>query len=248
MPNDNRENVVVIGATSGIAKSVMRKLLSEKKYNFSLIGRCRKNLDQIQKDLEIRDPSVLIRLYCSDDLSDVDFINSTVHKNKSSSMVLICVGMLPEQDRIQRDLSYLEQSVQINSLIPILWLEAFAASVDQSDTLTIGILSSVAADRGRKSNYCYGAAKSLIDTYVQGLQHRFYKTNKNFVLIKPGPTKSPMTRHIAEDNLADPDKVAEDIMKAMNRKKPVVYTPSKWWLIMQIIKMLPRQIFNRMNI
>ena len=248
MPNDNRDMVVVIGATSGIAKSVMRKLVSENKYNFSLVGRCEKSLNRIKKDLEIREPSTLIRLFCSDDLSNVDFINSTARENKSASMVFICVGMLPNQDQTQRNLSYLEQSIQINSLIPILWLEAFAASVDHSNTLTIGIMSSVAADRGRKSNYCYGAAKSLLDTYVQGMQHRFYKTNKKLVLIKPGPTKSPMTQHISADKLADPDKVAEDILKAMHRKKPVVYTPKKWWLIMRIIKMLPRQIFNRINI
>ena len=248
MRHDKRDTVVIIGATSGIAKSIMRKLVSENKYNFSLVGRCEKNLNRIKKDLEIRDPSALIRLSCSDDLSDVDFINATARENKSSSMVFICVGMLPDQDRTQRNLSYLKQSVQINSLIPILWLEAFAASVDHSDTFTIGIMSSVAADRGRKSNYCYGAAKSLLDTYVQGMQHRFYKTNKNLVLIKPGPTKSPMTRHITDDKLADPDKVAEDILKAMHRKKPVVYTPIKWWLIMHIIKMLPRQIFNRIHI
>lgn len=248
MRKNKRETIVVIGATSGIIKAVMRKLVVEEKYDFSLVGRRRNTLELIKKDLEIRDPSASVRLHYSDDLSDIDFIDATVLANSNPSIVLICVGMLPEQERIQRDLAYLEKSIEANALIPILWLEAFVSRICDRNTATFGVLSSVAADRGRKSNYCYGAAKSLLDTYVQGIQHRFHKSNKSFVLIKPGPTKSPMTKHLDEDNLADPGVVAEDIINAIYNKKPVVYTPSKWWLIMQVIKIIPRQVFNRINI
>ena len=240
--------VVVVGATSGIIQAVMRQLATEGKYDFTLIGRNKNELQQTQKDLEIRDPTSTILLYSADDISNSDFISSTTAKAANSEMVFICIGMLPEQNRTQQDLQYLEHTFKINALIPILWLEAFASRSEHRRNCTIGIMSSVAGDRGRKSNYCYGAAKSLIDTYVQGLQHRFHKTNKSFVLIKPGPTKSRMTLHLAQSQLADPAKVANDIIKAMRSRKSIIYTPLKWWAIMLVIKSLPRQVFNRTSI
>jgi len=115
---------------------------------------------------------------------------------------------------------------------------------------TLAVIGSVAGDRGRKSNYVYGAAKGLLTRYLQGLQHRLAGSNVNVVIIKPGPTDTPMTAHLKADGLkmASSKAVATDIVRAIDRKNPVCYTPGKWALIMMIIRHLPRFIFNKMDI
>jgi len=114
----------------------------------------------------------------------------------------------------------------------------------------IAVIGSVAGDRGRKSNYAYGAAKGLVETYLQGMQHRFARRSIKITLVKPGPTQTPMTAHLqsAGVKLAPVEKVAADIVAGIESGKPVVYTPAKWALIMAVIRNLPRFIFNRMDI
>ena len=111
-------------------------------------------------------------------------------------------------------------------------------------------VGSVAGDRGRKSNYVYGSAKGLVARYAQGLQHRLAGTGVKVVLIKPGPTNTPMTAHLKQQGapLATVEDVARLIVKGINQGKPVVYAPGKWAFIMMVIKHLPRVVFNRMDI
>ena len=115
---------------------------------------------------------------------------------------------------------------------------------------TVAVIGSVAGDRGRKKNYVYGAAKGLVTRYVQGLQHRLAGTNVKVVLIKPGPTDTPMTKLQKEQGvkLAPVEDVASAIVAGIEKGTAVVYTPKKWWLIMLVIRHLPAFIFNKLNI
>ena len=115
---------------------------------------------------------------------------------------------------------------------------------------TLGVIGSVAGDRGRKSNYVYGAGKGLVARYAQGLQHRLAGTGVTVTLIKPGPTRTPMTAHLGDSgpSLADVAKVAATIVSGMEKRRNVVYAPRRWWVIMMIIRHLPRFIFNKMDI
>jgi short-subunit dehydrogenase len=113
---------------------------------------------------------------------------------------------------------------------------------------TLALTGSVAGDRGRKSNYVYGAAKGLVTRYAQGLQHRFAKTPIQIVLIKPGPTATAMTAHLPQRGLAAADAVAATIVQGIAQGKPVIYAPSKWAVIMMIIIHLPAFIFNKLDI
>jgi short-subunit dehydrogenase len=114
----------------------------------------------------------------------------------------------------------------------------------------LGIIGSVAGDRGRKSNYVYGAAKGLVERYAQGLQHRLAGSGVTVTLVKPGPTDTPMTSHLKQQGakLADVESVARDIVDGIAAGRPEVYTPGKWALIMAVIRNLPRPVFHRMNI
>jgi len=115
---------------------------------------------------------------------------------------------------------------------------------------TIALIGSVAGDRGRKSNYVYGAAKGLVTRYAQGLQHRFAGSGVKVVLVKPGPTDTPMTAHLKGQGakLAPVESVAGQIVDGIAAGKAVVYAPGKWWLVMMIIRHLPAFVFNKMNI
>jgi short-subunit dehydrogenase len=112
------------------------------------------------------------------------------------------------------------------------------------------LIGSVAGDRGRKSNYVYGAAKGLVARYAEGLQHRFAGTGVKVILIKPGPTDTPMTAHLARKGarLAPVEGVAADILDAIDHGRSVAYVPAKWRLIMLVIRHLPRFLFNRLNV
>ena len=112
------------------------------------------------------------------------------------------------------------------------------------------MIGSVAGDRGRRSNYVYGAAKGLVERYLEGLRHRLAGTGVRVVLVKPGPTDTPMTAHLksAGVRLAPVEQVAADIVRACDRGRAVVYTPAKWALIMAVIRNLPRAVFDRMDI
>ena len=115
---------------------------------------------------------------------------------------------------------------------------------------TIALIGSVAGDRGRKSNYVYGAAKGLVTRYAQGLQHRFAGGGVKVVLIKPDSTDAPMTAHLKGKGakLASVEGVAPQIVEGVELGKPVIYAPVKWWLIMMTIRHLPAFVFNKMDI
>ena len=113
---------------------------------------------------------------------------------------------------------------------------------------TIAVIGSVAGDRGRKTNYVYGAAKGMVERYVQGMQHRFAHSKITIVLIKPGPTATPMTAHLPQRGMASAEAVASRIIAAIDAGTPMAYVPAKWAIIMMVIRHLPRAIFNKLNI
>jgi short-subunit dehydrogenase len=166
------------------------------------------------------------------------------------NIVLIAHGSLPDQTLCQEDLPASHYALTVNGISPMLFAEAFVGHMQKANEGTLAIISSVAGERGRKSNYVYGAAKGLVTRYAQGLQHRLARTGVTIVLVKPGPTDTPMTAHLKQGGarLADVKVVAQLILKGINQKKPVVYAPPKWALIMMIIRHLPNFIFSKLEI
>lgn len=142
------------------------------------------------------------------------------------------------------------QALEITAVSPALFAEAFAKRMARAGTGTLGIISSVAGDRGRKSNYVYGAAKGLLTRYAQGMQHRFAGSGVKVVLIKPGPTDTPMTAKFKDQGtkLIPVEVAAAQIVSGMEKGSPVVYVTGIWQIIMLVIRHLPRFIFNKMDL
>ncbi len=112
------------------------------------------------------------------------------------------------------------------------------------------VIGSVAGDRGRQSNYVYGAAKGLVERYAQGLEHRFAVggSKVRVTLVKPGPTQTPMTTHMeGYETMGSLEQVAEEIVRGVERGRRLIYTPRKWFLIMFIIRNIPAFIFGKMK-
>ena len=246
--NQSPDNIVIVGATSSIAEAMLVELVASGASRAHLIARNADRLEVIRADMEIRFPEALITTEAVD-LLDHNAIQDTVSsipKLFAPELVLIAHGTMPSQESQQSNLAIAEYQMMVTGVSPILWLEAFVSSLPKG---TFGIIGSVAGDRGRKANYLYGASKAFIETATQGMQNRFGKdSSKHIILLKPGPTLSKMTSSLDSSRLAKTDLVARQLVAGMIARKDVVYSPRRWRLIMGIIKLIPRKIFNKMNL
>ena len=249
---NNKKRIVIVGASSAIAGQCARLWLQRQPTDLVLVGRDAGRIERVAQDLRVRSPASTIEVVAADML-DPAAIAATVEQIVAAGdadIVLIAHGSLPDQEACQDDLDACNQALQVNAVSPVLYAEAFARHMARAGRGTLALIGSVAGDRGRKSNYVYGAAKGLVTRYAQGLQHRFAASGIKVVLVKPGPTDTPMTAHLKATGakLASVEDVARQIVDGVEAGKPVVYTPGKWWVIMMIIRHLPRFVFNKMNI
>src|SRR5690554_769271 len=248
---NNKKKIVIVGATSAIAEHCARLWLQQPA-ELILIGRDIQRMERIATDLQVRSPGSTIRVVQAGFL-DAEAINATVADLAPSTdidIALIAHGSLPDQLLCQDQPQACQQALDINGISPVLFAEAFARQMARADKGTIALIGSVAGDRGRRSNYVYGAAKGLVTRYAQGLQHRFAGSGVKVVLIKHGPTDTPMTSHIKATGakLEPVENVDQHIVDGVAAGKAVVYAPAKWSLIMMVIRHLPRFLFNKMNI
>lgn len=245
------KRIVIVGATSSIAKHCARLWLERGETDLILIGRDSKRLEGLVNDFKVRAPH-----------SKIEFIQAEFFESKSIAatveelfkagpvdVVLIAHGSLPNQVISQNDLSLCRASIEINGISPILYAEAFVKHMEYAGRGKIALIGSVAGDRGRKSNYIYGSAKRLIEHYVQGLQHRLAKTDVRVFLVKPGPTYTPMTENLKNGGakLAPVEGVARVIVKGMDSNVRIIYAPKKWRLIMLAVRWLPFFVFKRLD-
>lgn len=249
---NDKKRIVIIGASSTIAEHCARGWLEKQPIDLTLVGRELQRVERVALDLSVRSPESEIRVVQAVFLSP-EAIEATVEnicQSGNVDVVLIAHGSLPDQLDCQANLAACREALDINGISPVLYTEAFAKQMERVNHGTIGLIGSVAGDRGRASNYVYGAAKGLVARYAQGLQHRFAGTGVKVVLIKPGPTDTPMTAHLKSKGarLAPVELVAKRIIEGIEAGKPLIYVPSKWWLIMMIIRHLPAFVFNKMSI
>ncbi|WP_166224528.1 SDR family NAD(P)-dependent oxidoreductase [Pseudomonas atagonensis] len=244
--------IVIVGATSSIAEHCARLWVAEAASELVLVVRDAAKAEPIAADLRVRSPASLISIRTVEflDARAISAFVEEVSNSRCPDVVLIAHGSLPDQHACQQDLNVGREALELNAISPVMFAEAFATQFAMVGKGTLAIIGSVAGDRGRKSNYVYGAAKGLVTRYVEGLQHRFAATDVKIVLVKPGPTDTPMTAHLKLQGakLASVSDVAHEIVSAIKVGSPVLYAPRKWALIMFVIRNLPRFIFNKMDI
>lgn len=247
-----KKRIVIIGATSAIAEQCARLWARENPTEIVLVGRSQERVERVASDLKVRAPNTTITSLQVDflDPNKIQELVDQIYRSGNVEIALVAHGSLPSQQTCQIDLNLCREALDVNAISPVLFAEAFALHMQQANSGTLAIIGSVAGDRGRKSNYVYGAAKGLVTRYIQGLQHRLANTDVKVVLIKPGPTDTPMTTHLKQSGakLAAVDRVASEILFGIESGQRVVYAPKKWSVIMMVIRHLPFFVFRRMDI
>lgn len=242
-------HVMIFGASSGIALE-FAKPFAERKARFTLIARDEDKLKDISADLYTRGAkNVAIVTYSLDALEgSFDATREIIKQTEAPDTVLIAHGILGDNDSLMKSPSEMDQLFRVNVLSPIGILMALEDAMGARGRGTIAVISSVAGDRGRASNFAYGSTKSAISEFTSGLRARLMPKGVAVITVKPGMVATAMTEHLPRSPLmASPKKVAGDIIAAISHRKPVLYTPSFWRLIMFIIRHLPEFIFSRLK-
>jgi short-subunit dehydrogenase len=243
--------VLVVGATSAIAEAAAREWAARGARLF-LVARNSERLRAISADLEIRYGREVggIVLDLSDATKHQAMLDAAVGALGEIETVLIAYGTLSRQDECDASADTLLSEFTTNALSVISLLRLMADYMARRGKGTIAVISSVAGDRGRQSNYAYGAAKAAVTVYSQGLRNRLHKLGIAVVTVKPGFVDTPMTRHISAKGLlwAKPASVGRGIVDAVSRGADVVYLPWFWRYIMLIIRLIPEALFKRLSL
>lgn len=240
---------MILGATSAIAIAVARKL-SVEGASFYLVARSEAKLEAVACDLETRGAkAVFVQVMDLDDASEhSSMLASAVERLEEIDFALIAHGVLGDQENAQADYSVAEQIFQTNFLSAVSLSTWLANYFEARKCGVLGVISSVAGDRGRKSNYVYGASKGALNIFLDGLRNRIDRAGVHVLTIRPGFVSTPMTAHLKQNALfAHPNKIADGILRAIVRRKDVVYLPEIWGPIMFLIRNIPEPIFKKMN-
>lgn len=244
------KRILIIGATSSIAEHCAR-IWAAKGNALHLVARSKQHVQAIAKDLTIRGASE-VTIYCLD-LNNVDkhkeLLSAADDALGSVDTVLIAHGSLSNQKACELSVEETLQEIQTNALSTISLLTLIANKFEARKSGTICVISSVAGDRGRASNYVYGSAKAMVTAFTSGLRQRLHKSNVNVVTIKPGFVDTPMTSEFKKGFLwAKPNGVAEKIVKAIDLKRDEIYIRFYWKFIMRVVSEIPEIIYKRLKI
>jgi len=239
--------IVIVGATSTIAEACA-ELWSQANNELVLVGRDIEKLEILKNHLLIKSSNAIITTLRLD-FTDETSINQEITKITSVDVALMAHGELTDQEQAQTNAEQLTKSVMVNATSAAVFLEAFANQMANRKTGTLAVIGSVAGDRGRASNYIYGAAKGFIERYTQGLRTRFSGTDVKVILFKLGPTKTRMTSSMNQRGFADPKAVATAMVQIIGKgKSGSFYIPIKWLIIMTIVKLLPTSVLAKLNL
>lgn len=243
--------ILIIGATSAIATSCARRWTREDAI-FFLVGRDSKKLRHTADDLETRGA---VKVYTEvADLNDFESHDSILEncfsELKQVDIALIAHGTLPDQAACEKDVNLALREFSSNGLSTIALLTLLANRMTNQHQGTIAVISSVAGDRGRQSNYLYGAAKASVTTFCEGLRARLFKQGVHVITIKPGFVDTPMTHGLPLPKLlvSSPDKIANYIDKGIKRELNTIYAPFFWSIIMLVIRSIPTNIFKKLSL
>lgn len=244
------KKIVILGATSGIALEVQR-LLARRGCELLLVARSAQRLAELTTDLVARGAEQVVTY--SADLGSIqqhaaifDFVRRTFPEFDT---VLLAYGSMHNQKDAESSVDVLLEELQVNFVSATAILTLFAADLERRRTGCLAAITSVAGDRGRRSNYIYGSAKGALSLFLQGLRSRLHTAGVRVITIKPGPVRTPMTDHMPNSaRFADPEQVAGDIVRALERQSPdVLYTPKVWRYVMTAVQQLPEGIFKRLT-
>nr|WP_202901975.1 SDR family oxidoreductase [Thermogemmatispora carboxidivorans] len=244
------QKVVIVGATSAIAYEAA-KCMAARGAELFLVGRNPAKLETVAADLQVRGAQRVETFVL--DVNDVarhqEMFDAAVAAFGWLDGLLIAHGTLGDQRKCELSVEETLREFQTNALSVIALLTLVANYFEQRGRGCIAVLSSVAGDRGRPSNYVYGATKGAVSIFLQGLRARLAKHGVAVVTIKPGLVDTPMTAHLRKGLLfSSARRVGRGVYRAMQQGRPVAYLPGYWRLVMLIIRLIPERVFQRLSL
>lgn len=245
------KNILIVGATSAIAIACARQWTTQGA-RFFLVARNGERLQQVAADLSARGAQLAAFYQLDVDCVDqhAEMLDRCHRELGALDIVLVAPGTLPDQAACQADPALAIREFNTNAVSIIALLTPIANTLEAQKRGTLAVISSVAGDRGRPSNYLYGSAKAALSAFCEGLNARLFKAGVHVLTIKPGFVATPMTAGLPLPGplVATPDQVAHDILRAVEKRKDVLYTRWFWAFIMLIIRCVPRFLFKRASL
>ena len=241
--------VLVLGATSSIAIATMRRLAAPNRH-FMLVARNADRLTAVAQDLMTRG-ALAVDTWVMDldeTTAHPEMLASAVNRLGRIDLALIAHGVLGDQQAAEADFEVAAAILHTNFISTVSLLTWLGNYFQNQRGGTLAVVSSVAGDRGRKSNYVYGASKGALNLFLEGLRNRIDRDGVHVLTIKPGFVDTPMTAHVPHNALfASPDQIARGIVNAVDRRRDVAYLPWFWSWIMLLVRTVPNRLFKKMN-
>jgi len=243
------ETWLILGASSAMARALARAVADEGA-GVLLAGRDMADLEAQATDCGLRGAPVAEAVtFDARDPAGFEAIKARAEATEGLLNIAVFVGSMPPQDEIDANPALIDGTVCDSFTGPARLIQMLAPVIEARGGGTVVGVGSVAGDRGRIGNYVYGAAKAGFHTYLSGLRNRLTRSGGHVVTVKPGFVDTAMTWGLEGMFLvAPPEKVASDILKAVRKRRNVIYTPFFWRWIMLIIRLIPEPIFKKLSV
>lgn len=242
---------LIVGASSGIGRELARQMVKDG-YRVALVARRQNLLEELAQELNANQEQPVAHTFVHDvtQYDEVPTLFETITNTmRGLDVIVFAAGIMPDIEAENYEFSAYRPIIEVNVLGAMAWLNIAAQRFLQTGHGTIVGISSIAGDRGRKANPPYAASKAALTTYLESLRNRLSGRGIHVVTIKPGPVHTPMTAHLGK--LPMPihvEQAARQIAQAIAKHRGEVYVPSRWRLIMAIIRNIPSIIFRRLSI
>lgn len=245
------KKILIIGATSAIATACAR-LWARQGAALFLVGRDAGKLEIVAADLRLRGAYEVHawQMDVTDRARHSVMIEAATGSLGRIDITLVAHGTLPDQTACQADAVLAAREFEVNALSTISILTLLANRFEQQRAGSLAVITSVAGDRGRPSNYVYGSAKAAVSAFCEGLRARLFRHGVSVSDIRPGFVATPMTEGLSLPAVlvAQPDVVARRIVAGVEKGRDLIYVPAFWSLVMLVIRNIPRFFFKRMSL
>jgi len=242
---------IVFGGTSGMGRAIARRLV-ERGDTVFLLGNEQAELERSAADLKAHHPAGVPIGYALCDLAEPDGFAAALDAADATlgnfDTVVVTAAMFASQEALEADVELTRKLVTLDYAHTLVFCEHVRKRLLARGGGRLAVFSSVAGDRGRKPVAIYGSAKAGLSVYLEALDHKYHAAGLNVLCVKPGFVKTGMTAGLKPPPFAgEPDQVARDVVRALDKKKPVLYTPGIWALVMLVIRFLPRFVMRKIG-